>query len=131
MRIRVFGHTPGVPVGATFPDRRALSASGVHRPPQGGISGTPEERADPIVVSGGYVDDEDYGDVIVYTGQGRNDPVTKQQIADQEFKRGNAALARSCGQGLPLRVVRESRGDPEHSPSSGFRYDGLYAVESY
>jgi integrase len=39
-----------------------------------GISGGEREGADSIVVSGGYEDDEDYGDVIVYTGAGGNDP---------------------------------------------------------
>ena len=39
-----------------------------------GISGAERDGADSIVVSGGYEDDEDYGNVIVYTGAGGNDP---------------------------------------------------------
>jgi hypothetical protein len=66
---RYFGDLPSFPVGSHFPDRRALSASRVHRPPQAGISGSGTEGADSIVVSGGYEDDEDNGDIIVYTGQ--------------------------------------------------------------
>jgi putative restriction endonuclease len=38
-----------------------------------GIHGTAKEGADSIVVSGGYVDDRDMGDVIIYTGEGGND----------------------------------------------------------
>ena len=34
----------------------------------GGIGGTKAEGADSIVVNGGYEDDEDYGDEIIYTG---------------------------------------------------------------
>jgi hypothetical protein len=36
-----------------------------------------------IVLSGGYVDDLDEGDLIVYTGEGGRDPGTGRQIADQ------------------------------------------------
>ena len=65
---RVFGEIPDYPPGSEFPNRSSLSESGVHRPPQAGISGGEREGADSIVVSGGYEDDEDYGDYIVYTG---------------------------------------------------------------
>jgi putative restriction endonuclease len=34
------------------------------------------------VLSGGYVDDNDEGDVIIYTGQGGRDPATGRQIKD-------------------------------------------------
>ncbi|MBI3969476.1 MAG: hypothetical protein HY329_27850 [Chloroflexi bacterium] len=37
---RVFGPIPGIPVGAIFPDRRALAAAGAHHPLQAGISGS-------------------------------------------------------------------------------------------
>jgi putative restriction endonuclease len=128
---RHFGDIPGVPVGASFPNREAVAAANVHKPRQAGISGGEKEGADSIVVSGGYEDDEDYGNVIVYTGQGGQDPSTKQQIADQTLTAGNLALAVSADRGLPVRVVRGSEGDPAHSPSSGYRYDGLYYVEGY
>ena len=128
---RIFGHIPGVPIGTVFPDRRALSHSGVHRPLQAGISGNRIHGADSIVVSGGYRDDRDYGKLIIYTGQGGNDPNTKHQVADQELVRGNVGLTISCDQGLPVRVVRGSKGDPGQSPKSGYRYDGLYLVTRF
>jgi hypothetical protein len=69
------------------------------------------------VVSGGYIDDEDFGDELIYTGHGGNDPATKQQIADQELDApGNAGLARSQLDGLPVRVIRGASGDPAYSP---------------
>lgn len=71
---RVFGHLASVPVGATYPSREAVAAAGVHKPTMAGISGAERDGADSIVVSGGYEDDEDYGNVIVYTGAGGNDP---------------------------------------------------------
>src|SRR4029453_7613282 len=91
----VFGGIEGVSVGAVFDDRRALYDAGVHRALQAGIAGGEADGADSIVVSGGYEDDEDAGDVIVYTGQGGNDPATKKQIADQTLTLGNAGLMKS------------------------------------
>jgi putative restriction endonuclease len=101
----------------------------VHRPLQHGISGAAHEGADSIVVSGGYEDDEDYGDLIVYTGAGGRDPASGKQITDQEFTGQNLALLRSEAEGLPVRVIRGTGGEPTFSPPSGYRYDGLYRVE--
>ena len=91
--MRIFGHIDDVPVGATFSDRRVLLEAGVHRQLQAGIAGSAAEGADSVVVSGGYEDDQDFGDLIIYTGQGGNEPATKRQIADQQLTLGNAALA--------------------------------------
>ena len=33
--------------------------------------------------------------------------------------------------GLPLRVIRGSKHKSKYSPKAGYRYDGLYSVESY
>ncbi|PZR99870.1 MAG: hypothetical protein DLM70_14565, partial [Chloroflexi bacterium] len=126
-----FGAPSGVQVGATFVNRMKASRSGVHRPPVAGIAGRPATGAESIVLNGGYVDDLDTGDVVVYTGAGGNDPVTKAQIDDQQFARSNLALARSCDLGIPVRVIRGSQGDGFLSPRSGYRYDGLYRVDHY
>jgi len=128
---RIFGEVPGYPSGSSFPDRKDLSAAGVHRPTMAGISGGGDEGADSIVLSGGYEDDVDLGDVIVYTGHGGNDPETGKQIADQTLTRQNLALARSCHEGLPVRVIRGARHRSEHSPPFGLRYEGLYRVDAY
>jgi putative restriction endonuclease len=82
-------------------------------------------------LSGGYEDDLDNGDEIVYTGHGGRDPETNKQIADQNFSRWNRALAYSSLNGLPVRVVRGSGHDSPYSPSTGYRYDGLYVVDDY
>jgi putative restriction endonuclease len=128
---REFGDVDGVAVGTVFASRADLAAAGVHKPIQAGISGAASEGSDSIVVSGGYEDDEDYGDLIVYTGHGGNDPATRRQVADQEWVRGNRALARNCDEGLPVRVVRGAHGGSPYAPPSGYRYDGLYRVDSY
>jgi len=106
-------------VGTPFKNRHALRDAGVHAPLMAGISGTQAEGADAIVVSGGYVDDADYGDVIIYTGHGGNDPATKQQVADQDIAaHGNVGGITSEREGLPVRVVRGAGGHSEHAPAA-------------
>lgn len=136
----MIGAVPGVAPGAWFEDRRALAASGVHRPLQAGICGRAATGAESIVLAGGYVDDEDTGATIWYTGAGGNDPRTKRQTAGQTLTGVNAALVTSWRLGLPVRVVRGCpratvlRDHPRvvfAPPASGYRYDGLYLVTDY
>jgi putative restriction endonuclease len=129
--VRRFGDIPGVPIGSLFPNRAAVAAAGVHRPRVAGISGGATEGADSIVLNGGYEDDHDRGDEVIYTGHGGNDPETGRQVADQTLTAGNKALAKNCLDGLPVRVVRGWREPSGFGPPSGFRYDGLYRVERY
>jgi predicted restriction endonuclease len=124
----VFGEVPGYPEGSTFSTRAAAHAAGVHRPTQAGICGRKTFGAESIVVSGGYEDDQDLGDVIIYTGHGgQND--RNQQVADQTFDDpGNAALLTSSITGGPVRVIRGAHRGSPHAPESGYRYDGLFRV---
>ncbi|EWM67009.1 MULTISPECIES: YDG/SRA domain-containing protein [unclassified Micromonospora] len=124
---RTYGEILGFPPGSSFSNRTDLAKSQVYRPNQGGICGGADD-AESIDVSGGYVDDEDYGDEIVYTGQGGNHPSTKRQIADQKLTLGNLGLARSQLDGNPVRMIRGAGGEPKHSPAVGLRYDGLFRV---
>lgn len=124
--MRHFGEIEGVSAGTEFASRAELSASGIHRPTQAGICGSGIEGAESIVVSGGYEDDEDYGDYLIYGGQAGFDPNTKQQNEDAELIRGNLALVVSYNKGLPVRVTR-GLGSRQHT----YRYDGLYLVERW
>jgi putative restriction endonuclease len=126
---RIFGHISGYSVGQWFESRINLSIAGVHRPTQAGISGSGDEGADSIVLSGGYEDDEDYGDVIIYTGQGGRDENTGKQIADQPLTRGNLGLAKSRTEGLLIRVIRGWQHKSPYSPKLGYEYAGLFNVE--
>nr|6GHS_A Chain A, TagI restriction endonuclease [Thermocrispum agreste] len=129
---RTFGHIPGHPEGSTYSNRRQVQKAGLHAHLQAGISGTAKQGADAIVLNGGYPDDRDYGDEIIYTGHGGQDPVTKKQIRDQDLDDpGNAGLVRSQLEGLPVRVIRGAGGEKPYSPSSGYRYDGLYKVVAH
>ncbi len=131
MPTRHFGEIPGTYEGQEFESRIELSIALVHRPRQAGISGSQAEGADSIVLSGGYEDDEDYGDVIIYTGHGGRDLSSGKQIVHQELVRQNLALAINCQQGLPVRVIRGANHRSEFSPENGYRYDGLFRVEDY
>ena len=114
------------------PTRRChvCQPTGVHRPTVAGISGSSKQGCDSIVLNGGYVDDEDYGDLIIYTGEGGQDP-SGRQVRDQQLTRVNLALKLSCDEGYPVRVSRGPKGAQLWSPSIGYRYDGLYLVVRY
>ena len=86
------GDIPGIEPGAKFANRRALFDARVHRQLQAGIVGREETGAESRVLSGGYVDDEDHGSEIIYTGHGGRDPLTGKQISHQEFRAQNRAL---------------------------------------
>jgi hypothetical protein len=102
MSARNYGHVAGVPVGATFSDRMALSKAGVHRATQAGITGG-SDGTESIVLNAGYSDDVDRGDEVIYTGHGGRNPNTGRQESDQELEQGNKGLAVCCDNGLPVR----------------------------
>lgn len=128
---RHFGEIPGYGPGSVFENRQHLAKAGVHKPLQAGISGAQDEGADSIVLSGGYEDDKDLGDVIIYTGEGGRNENTGRQEKDQQLKRKNLALARSYSDGLPVRVIRGANHKSPYSPRKGYRYEGLYLVADY
>jgi putative restriction endonuclease len=103
---RTFGDIPGYPEGCCFGTRLALSQAGLHRPLVAGISGSGRIGANSVVLAGGYEDTEDFGDTILYTGQGGRDPETGRQVAHQTLTRGNLALACNKRHRLPVRVIR-------------------------
>ena len=125
----VFGEIDNVKVGQIFESRDALSKARIHGPTMAGIWGRESEGACSIVLSGGYEDDIDDLNYILYTGQGGQDRPGGKQVADQEFVKGNKALVLSHKYNLPVRV---SRGHQiKNGPSKGYRYDGLYYVNRF
>jgi len=124
-----FGEIPGIQVGDVFKNRVELSEAGIHRPPIAGIWGSQETGAYSIVLSDGYEDDIDQLDYILYTGHGGQDESRSKQVKDQEFTRGNKALAINMEEQLPVRVNRGHQ--VEYGPQSGYRYDGIYYVKNF
>ena len=75
----MFGHIDGISVGQIFESRKELAISGIHAPPMSGIWGA-QEGAYSVVLSGGYEDDIDDLDYILYTGQGGQDTPGGKQV---------------------------------------------------
>ncbi|KAG1851589.1 PUA-like domain-containing protein [Suillus subalutaceus] len=94
-----------------------------------------------IVVSCHYKDDKDFGDTIYYTGTGGRKrwsdgcPPKRLRLGPQVFDQqwsdqGNEALVKSRDTGNAVRVIRSHKVLSDFAPAKGYRYDGLYTVES-
>ncbi len=125
----VFGQILDIEEGHWFAGRKEMMPTSFHRNWASGIDGNGKEGAAAIVLSGGYEDDSDAGDEIIYTGAGGNDPNSGKQIEDQTWdNKGNAGLLKSRDEGLPVRVIRGSNHKSNFSPKTGYYYAGLYSV---
>eukprot|EP00727_Mastigamoeba_balamuthi_P001629 m51a1_g11463 putative e3 ubiquitin-protein ligase uhrf1 (337) ;mRNA; r:12483-14621 len=151
------GKVPGVCVGQHWRYRVQASEAGVHRTIVSGIHGSSTKGCFSICLSGGYEDDVDDGDEVLYTGSGGRDlsgnKRTAKQSRDQTLERGNLALAincfahdecpdctvkKACGyclsrwrEGRPIRVCRSYKNKSPYAPTRGVRYDGIYKVVDY
>ncbi|WP_228720118.1 YDG/SRA domain-containing protein [Chryseobacterium panacisoli] len=124
----LFGEIEDIEEGYHFNNRKEMMPTSFHRNWGAGIDGNSKEGTAAIVLSGGYEDDLDFGEEIVYTGAGGNDSNTGKQVRDQTWEKGNAGLLISMDQGLPVRVIRGSTHKSEFSPKKGYSYAGLYSV---
>ncbi|XP_075486954.1 histone-lysine N-methyltransferase family member SUVH9-like [Primulina tabacum] len=129
---RIVGDLPGVSIGDVFFFRMELCVVGLHGQVQAGIDYVPASRssngepiATSVIVSGGYEDDEDAGDVIIYTGHGGQD--NHRQVQHQRLEQGNLALERSMNYGLEVRVIRGFKYEGGASDKV-YVYDGLYRI---
>ncbi|KAF9679478.1 hypothetical protein SADUNF_Sadunf06G0019100 [Salix dunnii] len=102
------GAVPCVEIGDIFFFRMELCTIGLHALSMAGIdymsvkiSQDEELIAVSIVSSGGYEDDVDGDDGLIYTGQGKE--------MDQKLERGNLALEKSLHRGNDIRVIRGIR----------------------
>ncbi|XP_071726489.1 histone-lysine N-methyltransferase family member SUVH9-like [Rutidosis leptorrhynchoides] len=130
---RIVGAIPGVHVGDVFFFRMEICVVGMHGQVQAGIdyltssqSSNGEPIATSVIVSGGYEDDEDAGDVIVYTGHGGQDK-NSRQVVHQKLEGGNLAMERSMHYGIEVRVIRGFRYEGSISGKI-YVYDGLYKI---
>ncbi|XWS08209.1 hypothetical protein CRYUN_Cryun41cG0060100 [Craigia yunnanensis] len=128
------GIAPGVEIGDIFFFRMELCLVGLHSQSMAGIDymvnkgdleGKPVALS--IVSSGGYGDDAEDPDVLVYSGQGGNASRDKE-ASDQQLVRGNLALERSLHRANEVRVIRGLK-DGVHQTSKVYIYDGLYKIQ--
>ncbi|KAF4622344.1 hypothetical protein D9613_009296 [Agrocybe pediades] len=130
---RRFGK-PNCPLFTVFESRKECAEKGVHARNFAGIAGSSKDGAFSICVSGGYQDDVDNGDYIIYTGTGGQEDTygsgSDTQRCDQSFShKDNAALKISADTGRPVRVVRGANASSVYAPEKGYRYDGMYVVK--
>lgn len=131
--VRRIGVVPGVEIGDIFFFRFEMCLVGLHSPSMSGIdylnpksSQEEEPLAVSIVSAGGYEDDANDGDVLIYSGQGG---VNRDKGgSDQKLERGNLALEKSMHKGNDVRVIRGLR-DSMHPTGKIYVYDGLYKVQ--
>jgi putative restriction endonuclease len=105
-----------------------MIAAGVHRQHNVGMVGGARNGTESIVLNGGYIDDRDFGTEVLYTGFGGRD-ARGRQIADQQWVGANEGMRVNLAHGLPVRVIRGSKGERAFSPGAGYRYDGIYSVD--
>ncbi|GLT88023.1 hypothetical protein SLE2022_060680 [Rubroshorea leprosula] len=129
------GAVPGVEIGDIFYFRMELCLVGLHAPSMAGIdymvlktSQNEEPVAVSIVSSGGYEDNVEDGDVLIYSGQGGNLNLKDKEATDQKLVRGNLALEKSLHRGNEVRVIRGVK-DPASLTGKIYVYDGLYKVQ--
>ncbi|KAH7912627.1 PUA-like domain-containing protein [Hygrophoropsis aurantiaca] len=132
-KVPVFGEIPGVEIGASWKKRDECAAAGVHRTNSAGIQGSGHRGCYSIAISNVYKDDRDFGEIIIYTGEGgrqKADHVNGKRIYNQTWSiRGNLSLLVSLKTGKPVRVVRSFKVVSKYAPAEGYRYDGLYVVK--
>uniref|UniRef100_A0A2P2NY25 Uncharacterized protein n=1 Tax=Rhizophora mucronata TaxID=61149 RepID=A0A2P2NY25_RHIMU len=129
------GAVPGVKIGDIFFFRMEMCILGLHSPSMAGIDytsikigGEEEPLAISIVSSGGYEDNMDDEDVLIYSGQGGNIYRKDREGEDQQLVRGNLALEKSLHRGNEVRVVRGLK-DVGNPAGKVYVYDGLYKIE--
>ncbi|GJS00714.1 histone-lysine N-methyltransferase, H3 lysine-9 specific SUVH1-like protein [Tanacetum coccineum] len=127
------GAVPGIDVGDIFFFRMELCLAGLHAPSMAGIdymgvrvSGDEEPLAVSIVSSGGYDDEGDDGDVLLYSGHGGVQRKDKA-LMDQKLERGNLALEKSLHRANEVRVIRGLK-DLAYPTGKIYVYDGLYKI---
>ncbi|MED6112928.1 Histone-lysine N-methyltransferase member suvh2 [Stylosanthes scabra] len=133
---RIVGAIPGIYVGDVFLFRMELCVLGLHGQIQAGIdylaasmSPNNEPIATSVIISGGYEDDMDQGDVVVYTGQGGQATNSVRQATHQKMESGNLALERSMYHNIEVRVIRGMKYEGAASKSGKiYVYDGLYRI---
>jgi putative restriction endonuclease len=123
----IFGEIKDVKEGDHFINRKIMMPSSFHRMWARGIDGDKNIGAAAICLSGGYEDDFDSGDLIIYTGAGGQE--NKKQVEDQSWDHpDNMALYNSFIEGYPVRVIRGHKHKSEFSPATGYTYSGLYKI---
>ncbi|MED6156656.1 hypothetical protein PIB30_016393 [Stylosanthes scabra] len=126
---RVLGSVPGVEVGDEFQYKVELAIVGLHQRIQSDIDyveNNGKTLAMSVIVLGGYGDESEDSDVLIYTSLGGNN--TDKEIEDQKLEQQNQSLRNSIEEKNPVRVIRTTESMDEKGKK--YVYDGQYLVES-
>ena len=126
----MFGDIPGINEDDILDNRQELFDTGLHRNLFGGIAGQKDNGTQSILLSDGYEDDIDNGDVIYYTGRGGRNLETGSQEKNQTLEE-NLSLVKNKESGKPIRVIRSYKLNSPYAPQNGYLYSGLYYVKDY
>ncbi|KAF7504038.1 hypothetical protein GJ744_002867 [Endocarpon pusillum] len=122
---KVFGHN-GINMGQFFPRQMAALAQGAHGSSQAGISGTAEDGAYSVIVTGRYNSLEKDGlEKFEYCATGSTENTFKDSLIENL---GLKTMRRSLTTKKPVRVLRGENNEFRYAPKVGLRYDGLYTV---
>lgn len=122
---KVFGHN-GIPMGQFFPRQMAALAQGAHGSSQAGISGTAEDGAYSVIVTGRYNGLEKDGlEKFEYCATGSMENTFKDSLIESQ---GLKTMRTSLMTKKPVRVLRGQNDEFRYAPKVGLRYDGLYTV---
>lgn len=122
---KVYGHN-GIAIGTIFFRQMAALAQGAHGSSQAGISGTVEDGAYSVIVTGYYNSLEIDGlDRFEYCATGSMDNVFKDNLIESQ---GLKTMRTSLTTKNPVRVLRGENKNFTYAPKFGLRYDGLYVV---
>lgn len=134
-KVKRIGHVPGIEVGDLFFFRIEMLLVGLQAQSVSGIDymtvrfGDEEDPVAVAVVSaGGYENDDEDVDVLIYSGQGGSGKNDKKQTDDQKLERGNLALEKSLHRGIDIRVIRTAK-DTGNPGNKIYVYDGLYKID--
>ena len=109
-----------------------IKNAGLHKYHISGISRVLDIGCDSIVLNGGYVDDRDYGDEILYTGEGGRPEGSQGRHLISHLQKEILIFQRIRILNYQLGIIRGSKHfEKEYAPLSGYRYDGLYYLEDY
>ncbi|XP_045791110.1 histone-lysine N-methyltransferase family member SUVH9-like [Trifolium pratense] len=131
----IIGTIPGVCIGDVFFYKTELAVVGLHGQPEadidyipGSVSSSGEPIATSVIVSGGYENDVDQSNVIVYSVYGGEDK-NSRQVFHQKLEGGNLAMERSMHYGIEVRVIRSVQYEGTASVfDKVYFYDGLYKI---
>ncbi|KAG6501770.1 hypothetical protein ZIOFF_041654 [Zingiber officinale] len=108
----IIGSVPGVDVGDEFGYRVELTIVDLHRPFQGGVDAIKKagiSGATSIVAPGGYNNDMDSTNVLIYSGSGGNPAGPDKPREDQRLERRNLALKNSIDTMTPAQLFMDQR----------------------